>query len=119
MRTLQAAAKAEPKKAAAKPAPKPAEKATKVAKAKATTKIVKKSIAKKQSKVRKNVHFFRPKTLKQARKPMYPRKAIAKNPLLDKSQQSACYVCFQVVMRSYSRTQPTAAEHWCSRSDSV
>ena len=71
-------------KAAAKPAPKPAEKATKVAKAKATTKIVKKSIAKKQTKVRKNVHFFRPKTLKQARKPMYPRKAIAKNPLLDK-----------------------------------
>ena len=70
MRTLQAAAKAEPKKAAAKPAPKPAEKATKVAKAKATTKIVKKSIAKKQTKVRKNVHFFRPKTLKQARKPM-------------------------------------------------
>ena len=44
----------------------------------------KKSIAKKQTKVRKNVHFFRPKTLKQARKPMYPRKAIAKNPLLDK-----------------------------------
>ena len=80
----KAAAKAEPKKAAAKPAPKPAEKATKVAKAKATTKIVKKSIAKKTTKVRKNVHFFRPKTLKQARKPMYPRKAIAKNPLLDK-----------------------------------
>ena len=71
-----------------------------VAKAKATTKIVKKSIAKKQSKVRKNVHFFRPKTLKQARKPMYPRKAIAKNPLLDKSQQSACCVCLQVVFRS-------------------
>merc|ERR1719265_16094 len=59
-------------KAAAKPAPKPA------------AKVVKKSITKKQAKVRKNVHFFRPKTLKQARKPMYPRKAIARSPLLDK-----------------------------------
>merc|ERR1719158_256842 len=83
------ATKAEPKaaaaaKPAAKPAPKPAEKAAKVAKAKSTAKVVKKSIAKKQTKVRKNTHFFRPKTLKQARKPMYPRKAIAKSPLLDK-----------------------------------
>ena len=71
-------------KAAAKPAPKAADKKDKVAKAKSTAKVVKKSITKKQAKVRKNVHFFRPKTLKQARKPMYPRKAIAKNPLLDK-----------------------------------
>ena len=45
---------------------------------------MKKAITKKQAKVRKNVHFFRPKTLKQARKPMYPRKAIARSPLLDK-----------------------------------
>ena len=78
-----AAAKAEAKPKA-KPAPKPAEKAAKVAKAQTTAKVAKKAITKKQTKVRKNVHFFRPKTLKQARKPMYPRKAIAKNPLLDK-----------------------------------
>jgi large subunit ribosomal protein L23Ae len=72
-------------KAAAKPAPKEAaKKADKVAKAKSTAKVVKKAITKKQAKVRKNVHFFRPKTLKQARKPMYPRKAVARNPLLDK-----------------------------------
>ena len=80
----KAAAKAEPKKAAAKPAPGPAEQAAKVAKAQGAAKVAKKVISKKQTKVRKNVHFFRPKTLKQARKPMYPRKAIAKNPLLDK-----------------------------------
>merc|ERR1719446_1273784 len=84
----QAAPKAAPaapkEKAAAKPAPKPQEKKEKVAKAKSTAKVVKKSISKKQAKVRKNTHFFRPKTLKQARKPMYPRKAIAKSPLLDK-----------------------------------
>merc|ERR1712185_519770 len=62
----------------------PAEKAAKVAKAQGAAKVAKKSITKKQTKVRKNVYFFRPKTLKQARKPMYPRKAIAKSPLLDK-----------------------------------
>merc|ERR1719449_523975 len=73
------ATKAEPKAAAAKPAAKPAPKP-----AESAAKVVKKSIAKKQTKVRKNTHFFRPKTLKQARKPMYPRKAIAKSPLLDK-----------------------------------
>merc|ERR1712139_484766 len=34
--------------------------------------------------VRKNVHFFRPKTLKQARKPMYPRVSVAKLQVMDK-----------------------------------
>merc|ERR1719482_2682933 len=81
MAPKKAAAKAEPK---AQPKAEPKKAEPKKAAPKATTKIVKKSIAKKQTKVRKNVHFFRPKTLKQARKPMYPRKAIAKNPLLDK-----------------------------------
>merc|ERR1712139_497688 len=56
----------------------------KVAKAKSTAKVVKKVIAKKQTKVRKNVHFFRPKTLKQARKPMYPRKSVATLQVMDK-----------------------------------
>merc|ERR550514_697169 len=73
-------------KAAAKPkaAPKPAEKAAKVAKAQGAAKVAKKVISKKQTKVRKNVHFFHPKTLKQARKPMYPRKSVATLQLMDK-----------------------------------
>merc|ERR1712094_87160 len=71
-------------KAAAKPAPAAAEKAAKVAKAQGAAKVAKKAITKKQTKVRKNVHFFRPKTLKQARKPMYPRVSGAKLQLMDK-----------------------------------
>merc|ERR1711924_114514 len=71
-------------KAAAKPAPAAADKKGKVAKAKSTAKVVKKAITKKQAKVRKNVHFFRPKTLKLARKPMYPRKSVTKQQVMDK-----------------------------------
>merc|ERR1711924_333057 len=56
----------------------------KVAKAQTAAKVAKKAITKKQTKVRKNVHFFRPKTLKQARKPMYPRVSVAKLQLMDK-----------------------------------
>merc|ERR1711924_284700 len=74
------AAKAEAKPKA-KPAPKPAEK---VAKAQGAAKVAKKAITKKQTKVRKNVHFFRPKTLKLARKPMYPRKSVTKQQVMDK-----------------------------------
>merc|ERR1711934_556891 len=59
-------------------------KAAKVAKAQGAAKVAKKAITKKQTKVRKNVHFFRPKTLKQARKPMYPRISVPKQQLLDK-----------------------------------
>merc|ERR1719316_630014 len=76
-----------PKKAQAKPAAtpaKPAAKPTPAAKAKGAAKVAKKPIAKKQTKVRKNVHFFRPKTLTQSRKPLYPRKSISKLPLMDK-----------------------------------
>merc|ERR1719316_711186 len=76
-----------PKKAQAKPAAtpaKPAAKPTPAAKAKGAAKVAKKPITKKQTKVRKNVHFFRPKTLKQARKPMYPRKSVTGLQLMDK-----------------------------------
>merc|ERR1719316_1844031 len=76
-----------PKKAQAKPAAtpaKPAAKPTPAAKAKGAAKVAKKPITKKQTKVRKNVHFFRPKTLKQARKPMYPRKSVVGLQLMDK-----------------------------------
>merc|ERR1719316_1732424 len=76
-----------PKKAQAKPAAtpaKPAAKPTPAAKAQTAAKVAKKPITKKQTKVRKNVHFFRPKTLKQARKPMYPRKSVTGLQLMDK-----------------------------------
>merc|ERR1711934_17764 len=59
-------------------------KAAKVAKAQGAAKVAKKVISKKQTKVRKNVHFFRPKTLKLARKPMYPRKSYVKQQVMDK-----------------------------------
>ena len=55
-----------------------------MAKAQTAAKVAKKAITKKQTKVRKNVHFFRPKTLKLARKPMYPRKSVTKQQVMDK-----------------------------------
>merc|ERR1711939_333599 len=67
------------KAAAAKAAPAPAP-----APKKPAEKVAKKAISKKQTKVRKNVHFFRPKTLKLARKPMYPRKSVTKQQVMDK-----------------------------------
>ncbi|KAF8821114.1 ribosomal protein RPL23A [Cardiosporidium cionae] len=42
-------------------------------KAVATGKAVTKSSALKKSKIRRNVHFFRPKTLRKTRNPKYPR----------------------------------------------
>merc|ERR1712196_423981 len=63
---------------------KPAEKAAKVAKAQTAAKVAKKVISKKQTKIRKNVHFFRPKTLKLAHKPMYPRESVTKQQVMDK-----------------------------------
>merc|ERR1719473_1136068 len=40
--------------------------------------------AAKETKVAKNVHFFRPHTKTQKRKPLYPRTSITKLPLMDK-----------------------------------
>merc|ERR1719488_48806 len=94
----KAAAKAEAKP----PAPaakKPAEKAAKVAKAQTAAKVAKKAITKKQTKVRKNVHFFRPKTLKQARKPMYPRTSVAKLQLMDKFRVIKCPLTTESAMK--------------------
>jgi len=72
------------KKTAAKPA---ASKDPKAAVAKAVEtkkKVVKgaKSLVTKK-KVRTSVHFYRPKTLKLARQPKYPRKAVAKRNKMD------------------------------------
>merc|ERR1719379_2800845 len=73
-------------KAAAKPAAKPAPKAAKVEKAEKAGKAIKKAVSKKQAKVRKNTHFYLPKTLKLPRKPMYPRKSTPGRTKLDKFQ---------------------------------
>ncbi|KAF8822501.1 ribosomal protein RPL23A [Cardiosporidium cionae] len=45
-----------------------------VRKAAAAGKAVTKSSALKSSKIRRNVHFFRPKTLRKSRNPKYPRR---------------------------------------------
>merc|ERR1712151_1472869 len=55
-----------------------AKKAAKVAKA------VKGSVARKHKKVRTNVHFFRPKTLKRSRDPKYPRRSVEIRSRMDK-----------------------------------
>ncbi|CAJ0581785.1 unnamed protein product, partial [Mesorhabditis spiculigera] len=49
----------------------------------AKKKVVKGQKGKVQKKVRTSVHFFRPKTLKLARAPKYPRKSVPKRPKLD------------------------------------
>merc|ERR1719394_27422 len=62
----------------AKPQQGGAKKAAKVAKA------VKGSVIRKHKKVRTNVHFFRPKTLKRARDPKYPRRSTEIRARMDK-----------------------------------
>merc|ERR550514_934989 len=75
-----------PKKVAPKAAAQPAAKAAaKAAPAKKVEKV-KKAVSKKQAKVRKNTHFYLPKTLKLPRKPMYPRKSVPSRQKLDKFQ---------------------------------
>ena len=76
------AAKAVAKAAAAKSKPAPA-----ASKAKKASDAVKKGLrSKKPTKVRKNTTFHRPKTLKLARKPEYPRKSRPSDPKLDQFQ---------------------------------
>eukprot|EP00928_Gymnodinium_smaydae_P093080 TRINITY_DN770_c0_g2_i3.p1 TRINITY_DN770_c0_g2~~TRINITY_DN770_c0_g2_i3.p1 ORF type:complete len:178 (-),score=55.07 TRINITY_DN770_c0_g2_i3:68-532(-) len=48
------------------------------------SKALKSSVSGKSRKVRTNVHFFLPKTLKQARDPKYPRKSVETRSRLDK-----------------------------------
>merc|ERR1719331_1459968 len=55
-----------------------AKKAANVAKA------VKGSVVRKAKKVRRNVHFFRPKTRQHKRDPKYPRKSVESRPRMDK-----------------------------------
>merc|ERR1711959_737626 len=45
---------------------------------------VKQAVARKQSKKRTNIHFFRPKTLIKKRDPKYPRKSVSRMDKMDK-----------------------------------
>eukprot|EP00928_Gymnodinium_smaydae_P032255 TRINITY_DN2340_c0_g1_i1.p1 TRINITY_DN2340_c0_g1~~TRINITY_DN2340_c0_g1_i1.p1 ORF type:complete len:151 (+),score=45.07 TRINITY_DN2340_c0_g1_i1:69-521(+) len=54
------------------------------AKAAKASKALKSAVTRKQRKVRTNVHFFLPKTLKQKRDPKYPRKSCETREKLDK-----------------------------------
>merc|ERR1719456_945161 len=84
-------------KAAAKPAAQPAK--AKVEKAKKAAKAVKRAVSKKQAKVRKNTHFYLPKTLKLSRKPMYPRKSVPARQKLDKFQIIRCPLTTEAAMK--------------------
>ncbi|CAK0893793.1 unnamed protein product [Prorocentrum cordatum] len=68
-------------------------KAAKVAKA------VKKTVARKQKKVRTNVHFFRPKTLIKKRDPKYARKSVAQRDKMDKYRIIQCPVTTESAMK--------------------
>merc|ERR1711918_292460 len=54
--------------------------------AKVAPKAAAKAAPKAAAKVRMNTHFYRPKTLKLPRKPMYPRKSVPARPKMDKFQ---------------------------------
>ncbi|CAM9131982.1 unnamed protein product, partial [Chrysoparadoxa australica] len=54
------------------------------AKAAAAAKALKKGTGKKTTKVRTKVHFYRPNTLRNARKPKYSRKSMASLPRMEK-----------------------------------
>ncbi len=45
--------------------------------------VLKGTAGKKQKKIRTSVHFYRPKTLKLARKPKFPRRSTPRQPQLD------------------------------------
>jgi large subunit ribosomal protein L23Ae len=53
-------------------------------KAAAVSKALKKGISKKGTRIHTKVHFYKPKTLQHARKPMYQQKSMPKKNTLDK-----------------------------------
>merc|ERR1719440_659259 len=68
-------------------------------KAQKTAKGVKSSVSRKTRKERKNVHFFRPKTLIKPRDPKYPRKTVASQNKLDKHRIICCPVTTESAMK--------------------
>merc|ERR1712039_1053258 len=62
-------------------------------------KAVKASVSRKTRKVRKNVHFFRPKTLTKARDPKYPRRSTQSREKMDKYRIIQCPVTTESAMK--------------------
>jgi len=62
-------------------------------------KAVKGSVARKQRKVRNNVHFFRPKTLIKKRDPKYPRRSVESRERKDKYRIIQCPVTTESAMK--------------------
>mmetsp|Transcript_117852 Transcript_117852/g.176055 ORF Transcript_117852/g.176055 Transcript_117852/m.176055 type:complete len:161 (-) Transcript_117852:87-569(-) len=89
----KAAAKKEAEAGAEKGKSGGAKKAAKVAKA------VKSAVTRKVKKVRTNVHFFRPTTLKMKRDPKYPRRSVERRTKMDKYQIIQCPVTTESAMK--------------------
>ena len=68
-------------------------------KASKTAKAVKQSISRKQSKMRINIHFFRPKTLTKKRDPKYPNKSVEHVAKMDKYRTTICPVTTESAMK--------------------
>merc|ERR1719221_711975 len=77
----------------------PAEKAGKGKKASKVAKAVKQAVARKVSKERTNVHFFRPKTLIKKREPNYPRRSVESRARMDKYRIIQCPVTTESAMK--------------------
>jgi large subunit ribosomal protein L23Ae len=76
----------------------------KIQKAAKTANKVKKTTQVKRNKIRTNVHFFRPKTLKQARNPKAPKKSVAKMNSLDKFRILKCPLTTESAMKKVEET---------------
>eukprot|EP00927_Polykrikos_kofoidii_P012818 TRINITY_DN1555_c0_g1_i1.p1 TRINITY_DN1555_c0_g1~~TRINITY_DN1555_c0_g1_i1.p1 ORF type:complete len:182 (+),score=24.91 TRINITY_DN1555_c0_g1_i1:68-547(+) len=68
-------------------------------KASKVSKALKSSVTRKVKKVRQNVHFFRPKTLIQPRKPKYPRRSVDRSDKMDKYRIIQCPVTTESAMK--------------------
>merc|ERR1712203_494500 len=66
---------------------------------KKAAKAAKASVARKQRKVRTNVHFFRPKTLIKKRDPKYPRRSVESRERMDKYRIIQCPVTTESAMK--------------------
>merc|ERR1719515_551842 len=87
------APKKEKAQAAAAEGEKKSKKAGKVSKA------LKTAVSRRTSKVRKNVHFFRPKTLMKPRDPKAPKRSVSKMPTMDKYRIIRCPVTTESAMK--------------------
>merc|ERR1712203_339264 len=63
------------------------------------SKSLKSGVTRKVRKVRTNVHFFRPKTLKKQRAPRYPRKSVETRSRMDKYRIIQCPVTTESAMK--------------------